>query len=301
MSQIISLEVGNITTTVMINNEAYTFETRIVGAEEHHMLDEKNDIFSVGGKKYVAELGNFENNLYKYEKKNFSNIVAYALGKVAKSGNVKVITSIPANQFNSFKDEMKNTIMANNQIAINVNGEDKNITIEECGVLPEGYSIYKTTPKNLITEGAKTVIVDIGGGTTELIFIDENGKFINGDSISVGLLELYGMIQTDIQVKTKKLLSIEDVRKFVDDELKIIGISKEYSYNSIVNKFAGSLLNLIKGKAQGIDQCNIIVAGGGAKILQSEIKEEFNQALFNTDVQSLCKSNMKVAEAKWKK
>lgn len=300
MSQIVSLEIGNITTTVMVNNEAYTFETRVVGAEEHHMLDEKNDIFAIDGKKYVAEMGNFENNLYKYEKKNFVTIMSYAIGKLAKSGNVKVITSIPANQYNSFKDEMKNVIMSNNSISINVNGEDKNITIEETGVLPEGYSIFKTTPKEFLVKGAKSIVIDIGGGTTELIFIDENGKFVNGDSISVGLLELYQQIQNDIQVKTKILLSIEDVRKFVDNELTVIGLN-EYNYDSIVEKFNSDLMNLIRGKAQGIDQCNVIVAGGGAKILQSKIKDELNQALFNTDVQSLCKSNMKVAEAKWKK
>nr|UVM81348.1 MAG: MreB/Mbl protein [Bacteriophage sp.] len=300
MSQIVSLEIGNITTTVMVNNETYTFETRIAGAEEHHMVDDKNDIFAIGGKKYVAEMGTFENNLYKYEKKNFINIMSYAIGKLAKSGNVKVITSIPAQQYNSFKDEMKNVIMSNNSISINVNNEDKNITIEECGVLPEGYSIFKTTPKELLVKGAKSIVIDIGGGTTELIFIDENGKFVDGDSIPVGLLRLYNEIQNDIQVKTKNLLSIEDVRKFVDGELTVIGLDK-YNYDLIVDKFGDSLINSIRGKAQGIEQYNIIVAGGGAKILQSRIKEELAQALFNTDVQSLCKSNMKVAEAKWKK
>lgn len=300
MSQIVSLEIGNITTTVVTEGKEYTFETRILNAEEHHLLDEKNEIFEVEGSKYVAEMGTFENNLYKYEKKNFVNIMKYALGKVTKSGNVKVITSIPANQFNSFKEEMKNVIMSNNSISINVNNEDKNITIEECGILPEGYSIYKATPKELLVQGAKTVVIDIGGGTTELIFIDENGKFVNGDSISTGLLDLFSLVQNDIQAKTKKLLSIEDVRKFVDSELKIIGLDK-YSYDPIVDKFSINLINLIKGKAHEINDCNVIICGGGAKILKHEFKKTFIQALFNTDVQSLAKSNMKVALAKWKK
>ena len=300
MSQIVSLEIGNITTSVISEDLEYTFESRIMEAQDQHLLDDTREIFEVNNTKYMAEMGVFENNLYKYEKKNFVNMMKYSIGKAAKSGNVKVITSIPANQYNAFKDEMKNVIMSNNQISIVVDGEEKNITIEEVGVLPEGYSIYKTTPKELLVEGAKTLIIDIGGGTTELIFIDENGKFINGDSISVGLLELFDRIQSDIQSSSKKLLKIEDVRKFVDGELKVIGLD-EYSFTNIVDKFAVELLNLIRGKASDIDQQNIIVVGGGAKILQKEFKKDLRQALFNTDVKSLCKSNYKVAIAKWKK
>lgn len=300
MSQIISLEIGNITTSIMSEDVSYTFESRIIEAQDHHLLDNDRDIFEVDNKKFVAEMGVFENNLYKYEKKNFVNMMKYAIGKASKSGNVKVITSIPANQYNSFKDEMKNVIMSNNKISVTINGEEKNITIEEVGVLPEGYSIYKTTPKELLVKGAKTIIIDIGGGTTELIFIDENGKFVDGDSIPSGLLNLFDDVQLDIQSKSKKLLSREDIRKYIDGELAVIGLD-DYDFTSIVDKFAIDLLNLIRGKASDIDQCNVIIAGGGAKILKKEFKKDLTQALFNTDVKSLCKSNYKVAVAKWKK
>lgn len=300
MSQIISLEIGNITTSIMSEDVNYTFESRIIEAQDHHLLDNDRDIFKVDNKKFVAEMGVFENNLYKYEKKNFVNMMKYAIGKASKSGNVKVITSIPANQYNSFKDEMKNVIMSNNKISVTINGEEKNITIEEVGVLPEGYSIYKTTPKELLVKGAKTIIIDIGGGTTELIFIDENGKFVDGDSIPSGLLNLFDDVQLDIQSKSKKLLSREDIRKYIDGELAVIGLD-DYDFTSIVDKFAIDLLNLIRGKASDIDQCNVIIAGGGAKILKKEFKKDLTQALFNTDVKSLCKSNYKVAVAKWKK
>ena len=300
MSQIISLEIGNITTSIMSENVDYTFESRIIEAQDHHLLDDTREIFEVDNNKFVVEMGVFENNIYKYEKKNFVNMMKYAIGKASKSGNVKVITSIPANQYNAFKDEMKNVIMSNNKISISINGEEKNITIEEVGVLPEGYSIYKTTPKELLVKGAKTIVIDIGGGTTELIFIDENGKFVNGDSIPNGLLDLFDDVQLDIQSKSKKLLTREDIRKYIDGELAVIGLD-DYDFTSIVDKFSIELLNLIRGKASDIDQCNVIVAGGGAKILKKEFKKDLTQALFNTDVKSLCKSNYKVAVAKWKK
>lgn len=300
MSQIISLEIGNITTSVIGNEVEYTFESRIAEAQDQHLIDDTIEIFEIDNVKFMPEMGVFENNLYKYEKKNFVNMMKYAIGKAAKSGNVKVITSIPAIQYNAFKDEMKNAIMNNNKISIVVDGEEKNIIIEEVGILPEGYSIFKTTPKDFLVLGAKTIIIDIGGGTTELIFIDENGKFLYGDSISVGLLDLFDRIQIDIQCKSKKLLSIEDIRKFVDKKFTPIGL-ENYDFTDIVDKFAIELLNLIRGKASDIDQQNIIVVGGGAKILQKEFKKDLKQALFNTNIRSLCKSNHKVAVAKWEK
>lgn len=300
MSQIVSIEIGNITTSVKSEEAATIFESRIMEAQDQHLLDSTRDVFEIENTKYITEMGSYENNTYKYEKNNFKNILHYGIAKVAKAGNVKLITSIPANQYNAFKDEMKNVIMNNNKITVIIGDELKNITIEEVAVLPEGYSIYKTTPKELLTAGAKTVIIDIGGGTTELILFDESGRFVDGDSINTGLLKLFDRLQLDIQAKSKKLISIEDVRKFVDGELKVIGLDN-YNYTEIVNTFGYKLLNLITGKLPFLMECNVIVVGGGAEKLKSVFQSKISHALFNTDVRSLCDSNYKVAVAKWRK
>ena len=300
MSQIVSIEIGNITTSVKSEDAATIFESRIMEAQDQHLLDSTRDVFEIENTKYITEMGSYENNTYKYEKNNFKNILHYGIAKVAKAGNVKLITSIPANQYNAFKDEVKNVIMNNNKITVIIGDELKNITIEEVAVLPEGYSIYKTTPKELLTAGAKTVIIDIGGGTTELILFDESGRFVDGDSINTGLLKLFDRLQLDIQAKSKKLISIEDVRKFVDGELKVIGLDN-YNYTEIVNTFGYELLNLITGKLPFLMECNVIVVGGGAEKLKSVFQSKISHALFNTDVRSLCDSNYKVAVAKWRK
>lgn len=299
MTQIVSVEVGNITTHSMSKKGLFTFESRIAEATEQHLVDKTREVFDIAGKKYMIE-GSYENNLYKYEKSNFKNILHYAIAKVADSGNVKLITSIPANQFNSFKEEMKNVIMTNNKISVVIGGEAKNITIEEVAILPEGYSILKTTGKEYLIPEAKTTVLDIGGGTTELISFDENGRFVNGDSLNYALLNLFDMIQTDIQAKSKKLISIEDTRKFVDGELKVVGLNN-YSYAPIVEEFTNKLINLINGKIPTLSQNNVLVVGGGANILKDVMKDHIPHALFNADVSSLCKSNYAIGEAKWQK
>ncbi|SCJ52256.1 Uncharacterised protein [uncultured Clostridium sp.] len=303
MTQIVSIEIGNITTNIKSDKveDVITFESRVSEAEDQHLLDKSREFFEMDNKTYMTEMGTYENNIYKYEKTNFRHLLHYGISKVADSGNIKLITSIPANQFNSFTQEMKNTIMSNNKISVKIGeGETKNITIEEVSILPEGYSIFKTTPKQYLVEGAKTVIIDIGGGTTELIVFDENGRFLYGDSINTGLLKLFDLIQLDMQAKSKKLISIEDVRKFTDGKLKVIGLNN-YNYNEIVNNFGNDLLNLIFGKLPYIMQCNVIVVGGGSIKLKEIILQKINHALFNTDITSLCDSNYKVAVAKWRK
>ena len=149
MSQIVSVEIGNITTHAKsLLKNTITFESRIMEAQDQHLLDSSREIFEIDNKKFMLEMGSYENNIYKYEKKNFKNILHYAVSKVAESGNVKLITSIPANQYNAFKDEMKNVIMNNNKITVISDEKIKNITIEEVAILPEGYSVYKTTPNS---------------------------------------------------------------------------------------------------------------------------------------------------------
>ena len=92
MSQIVSVEIGNITTHAKsLLKNTITFESRIMEAQDQHLLDSSREIFEIDNKKFMLEMGSYENNIYKYEKKNFKNILHYAVSKVAESGNVLLI------------------------------------------------------------------------------------------------------------------------------------------------------------------------------------------------------------------
>ena len=255
---IVATDIGNITSEVVTAKEMHIFESRltkatdlrkIAGADSFEMI-ETGDCF-------LINKGEFENNVFKYDKENFIQLLHYSIAMSMASGNVKLVTGIPAHQYNRFKDEMKNKIMNNNKVRVKINDEIKNILIEECIVLPESYGIFKMTDPNLLVKYARTVVIDIGGGSTDISFFDETGRFEDGDSIDFGLLDLYREVQVEVQNKFKLLFSIEDIKKYYDGEFNPIGVTDEAKTEPTIATFK-VLMNRIVGKCKGIKQCNLI-------------------------------------------
>ncbi|CEK34320.1 putative ATPase,StbA protein [[Clostridium] sordellii] len=302
--QIVSAEIGNITSIATSEIcQPKIIESRIERATDKDELAGLENLVKIDDVEFKLNSGVFENNLFKYEKENFKNLLHIAIGSVADSGNVKLVTSIPANQYNSFREPMKNKIMENNKIKLVMDGIEKNITIEEVAILPEGYAIFKSVPKDLLRENIKSIVVDIGGGTTEIIIFDETGRFIDGKSIPFALMNLLNMIQEDTLNKFKKYESIEQIRKLIDKEYTPVWADR-YDFSDIVDSFAKTLLNLIKGELReigDIEDMNTIIAGGGAAKVKTAYTDLIPRCLFNTKVTALAEDNLKVAIAKWRK
>lgn len=298
---ICGIDIGNITTEATTSKGTNVFESRlakatdlkkIAGATSFEMVKE--------GESFLVNQGEFENNSFKYDKENFIQLLHYAIAMSMSSGNIKLATGIPAHQYNSFKDEMKNKIMMNNKVSVKINDEIKNILIEECIVMPESYGIFKMTDPSLLVEGARTVVIDIGGGSTDLSFFDENGKFVDGDSIDLGLLDLYRDVQVEVQNKFKLIFPIEDIKKYFDGEFNPIGLTDEAKNTPTIENFK-LLMNRIAGKCKGIKQQNVIVAGGGAKVYGQLFKRLLPQTIINTDIAANSKAYYSAGVQKWQK
>ena len=66
---------------------------------------------------------------------------------------------------------MKEIILNNSNIEVCINNEFKRIKIKNVLVVPEGYGIYKLCDKDKLIQGAKTLVIDIGGGTTDIAIL----------------------------------------------------------------------------------------------------------------------------------
>ena len=298
---IVSTDVGNLTTEVVTSKEVHIFESRLEKATDLKRLSGEQSFEMVNtGECFVVNKGEFENNSFKYDKDNFIQLLHYSIAMSMPSGNIKLATGIPAHQYNQFRDEMKNKIMMNNKINVKINNETKNILIEECMVLPEGYGIYKMTDPSLLVAGAKTIVIDIGGGSTDLAYFDENGRFTDGDSVDLGLLDLYKDVQKEVQNEIKTLYPIEDIRKYSDKELCPIGLTDEPKRQPTIDNFK-QLLNRIAGKRSDLRQCNVIVAGGGAKVYGQLFKKVLPQTIINNDVAANAKAYFTAGVTKWQK
>ena len=187
---ILGLDIGNLTTVCVSEDKEIVFESRLKPFQGLNTFTGK-DVFEIDGQKFIFEEGRFENNLIKHKKENFIHLVYYAIAMSCDSDRVKLAIGVPAGQFNAEREVINKTIMRNNRKTVKLNGEVRTITIEDVFVIPEGYGVKVESEVANIKNNSKTLIVDIGGGTTDVAEFDEQGKFVGGKSIKAGLINLY--------------------------------------------------------------------------------------------------------------
>jgi len=299
---IIGLDLGNLTTTCIGEATEITFESRFKEFQDIDNFSDK-DIFEIDNKKFIMEEGYFENNLIKHDKDNFLNLVYYAIGKTTNDPSVKLVIGIPAGQYNYEKENLKKVILKNNCKSIKINGEIKTITIEDVFVVPEGYGIKIEALQDLNNKN-KTLIIDIGGGTTDIAEFNEHNKFIGGRSIKTGLIDMYKEIADIIDSRYKLNISLEDARKYFDGELVIRNekFEEETEYKrEALNNLIKLLINDIRGAYKNISQYNIILSGGGAKVANPTFIKKYPQTKAIEDIKANAKGFRKVGIAKWQK
>lgn len=302
---ILGLDIGNITSICIGEDTEFMVESRIKDYEELNSFS-TTDIVEIEGRKMLFNEGYFENNIIKHEKENFLNLVYYTIAKTLEGTNesaIKIVIGIPAGQYNSEKDNLKKLINQNCCKTININGEYKTVTIEDVFIAPEGYGVKIEALKNLDNK-AKTLIVDIGGGTTDVAEFDENGRFIGGKSIKTGLLDLYKEVQEVLDIKYKLNVSLEDAKKYFDGELDVrndnFEVETEYK-KEILLKLIKYLVNELRGYYPNLKQYNLVLSGGAAKRVHPAFKKLYPQTQAVTDIKANAKGFRKVGLAKWQK
>ena len=300
---ILGIDICNLTTVCASDEKTFVFESRMKPHQQLNNFSE-NDVFEMDSKKFIFEEGYFENNMIKHEKENFINLIYYAIAKTCDNNSVKITIGVPAGQYNTEKDNIRKIIMNNNCKTVKLNGILRSITIEDVFVAPEGYGI-KVEAMTEINNNSKTLVIDIGGGTTDIAEFNEKGKFVGGKSIKTGLLDLYKSIADILDSKYRLDVTIEDARKYFDGELTVknnqFEEETEYKKEPLLI-FGKYLLNELRGLyGSNLTQYNIIISGGGAKYLYPLFVKVYPQTKSIIDISANAKGFRKVGEAKWQK
>ena len=188
---VVAVDLGNINTVAVSNEKEIIIESRLKQYEQGADDFNPNENFECDGIKYISNSGKYENNLLKYQKDNYLNLLYYSITKVTDSNNINLITCIPASQYKK-KDELQNYLEKNNKKSIIVDGKKRNVILENITILPESYS-FKADKKlmNKINRNVDTLVTDIGGYTTDLSLFDNNMNLKDANSINLGMLNLY--------------------------------------------------------------------------------------------------------------
>ncbi len=198
----------------------------------------------------------------EYDKTNKENFIPQLMYAIIKANNEDIIKTnlclmLPIMQMAN-KNKLLDIINKHKNIKLKFNGKDKDVTIEDTLILPEGYSSYFC----LTTEQKKgdICIIDCGSRTINLAMF-QNGKVVKLQTIKLGSYDFY----TKIKNIENKDYSEEDIQRLIDN--KIITVhTKEYV------SFLNNILNAIKPYAN-LNTYKVYWAGGTSIMLQEYIKQ----------------------------
>lgn len=299
-------DIGNITSMVC-GNHVEIIESRIQTTEKADYLESSNNIFDFDGNLFTIDKGDFENNIYKYKKANFEKLLFYLLSKCSDDCINNVMFSMPAKQFldNNKVLEFYKKIEENKIHTIN----DKTIIINKIDIVPEGYPLkalgYLTDENNEdLIEDVETLVIDMGGETTDLIFFDENQIFVTAHSVKYGLLKIYEKTRLYVESKQEVELTKVDGKLYFNGDKNIrykrgeISNSNDYKKEFVLDAVK-EILNDILGNFPNIKQYNIILCGGGAPIIYPLFKQLYSHAILVDEIDANAKGNKLLADIKW--
>ena len=303
MFSVVGTDIGNISTISTSEDNQIIIESRIKEFENLNELG-ANEVFEYEGKKYVVEQGTFENNYIKQNKENFLQLLYYSIAKVSKEDTVKLVLGTPAGQYNDNKDSLKKFILENNFRKITLGlGKDsitRNILIDDVIIRPESYGVKAIGVMKQCQANVKSLVIDIGGGTTDIAEFDEQGKFIDGQSIEIGLLDLYRNTRKVLNSKFNAKVSLEEARKYFDGELELVNGDNEYKKVLLLDN-TKLILNELRGLYPNISQLNLVLVGGGAKKCYSLFSKLYPQTIVVTDITANSRGFYNIGVKKWVK
>lgn len=302
----VGIDIGNITTVAICGKNRIVFESRLGEVTEYDVLGQAQTI-ELLDEIHVVGKGEFENREIKHEKDNYLRLLAYAIGKVVKRNNVLInlVVGIPASQFNTpAKETLEKKLKANKILVCKIDGKRRILQIGNIFIVPEGYGVKAIGGFKACRKNAETIVMDVGGGTTDLAFFSPEGKFLRGDTIDVGLLYLYEKTAENLKTLGLQKSNKELGKRYYDGELDYMNsegqIEKLYKVDAL-KAFLKKLINQFRGKTENPEQANIILCGGGAAKIASNFKKIYPRTIVIEGVTVNAEGNERIGVVKWEK
>jgi hypothetical protein len=302
MIKYLGLDIGNITTVYTTSKKTSIIESRLKEATEVNKLS-GSSVLKNNDKEYLVGEGYFENNTFKYRKPSFINLLHYSVADAfTDNSTVNLVIGIPVQQFTQeYKKELAQIIRNNKNIDVKINDKRKRVTIERILIRPESYGVFKLfQAQNKIKKNVPTLVIDIGGGTTDLSSYNNEGKFIEGTSINEGLLKFYEIVKENIFKVNGSSLTIEEVKEYTRGNFSLIGL-EDNLYLAAAKITFDEIYNNILGKYKDIEKYNIIISGGGGEIFGKYFKEKINHVLIDYDITTNSKTFYQIALQEFEK
>lgn len=246
---ILGVDVGNYYTKT---SEGISFLSKV--SEKKNIL--KNEEIRIGDNIMYLGEGEFDTEYRKAYKTNYLYLLKGAIKKSTREvRNNKIIVGLPISQYKTDKDYLKNRIL-------------------ESGIASD----VEVVPEGVLTIRKTGILVDIGGRTTDICLIYEEGmvnKIIQPYSLPIGMLNVEGELIESINNMYGLDLTLEDHDRILKYGLRINGEEKEFSLFAYKN-YVEKIVNRIQIN-YSIKTNDIFLVGGGAKRLYNSFKKRLPQ------------------------
>lgn len=253
-------------------------------------IDGNAEIIEFEGVKYAIGTGAFDKEYNKAAKDYMPNLL-YAIAKSTEESEINLALGLPITQLGQ-SDEIKKKLEGET-FNYKYNKIDKSIHIHKVAIIAEGLSsFYSFSP----TEQKKDVtVIDIGGRTINIVTIAE-GKVLNKDTLTYGVLSLYKDICNMVNNAGGKLVEERVNIKLSWGELD--------NYLDDIEKLKTVFMDRIKNDLKDLDIApNIIFVGGGSSFIGDIIFTMYpnkKSKIVDDPVFANVKGNLKIVNSMWK-
>jgi len=237
-----------------------------------------------------SDIKYFSMNNNKSEARTSDVILKTAIGSLARSNPINLLTGLPLNFYFKQKDEFEQKIMKLNDTSSFTVRKGKNkdmnikISINECKVVPQGYGIAMdyilkadgNIDKHKIAK-SKILVIDLGFYTLGLLGLDKMEIMKESTALLLGVENAYKLLQSYLQAKIGR-----SPAKYELDPYVISGVYEGKNISDLINKSFRALAQQIQNEIESLNiTFNYYLVGGGAAHLIYEYLDLPNKILFD--------------------
>ncbi|MBO9144195.1 ParM/StbA family protein [Agathobacter rectalis] len=260
--------------------------------------DDLNGILQFNGEifKENGEKLNYVDNADKTANNDYYILTLFAIAKEFKMRGLKethvtLATGLPQRWYENQKNSFQKYLLKYKELHFKYEGNTYNVYLDKVNVYTQGYAAFMTSPKIMDYLSKEVCVVDIGGGTINIIRVD-NGSVVSGAEGSKidtrASLWLMGQVQEQVETDLCATIPESTIINYIQTGSKTK--KPENQYEAIMQrefeKYSDMIFTLLKKYRINTDLIPVIFIGGGSVVIRNFGKYNTNNTDFITDLKA---------------
>jgi plasmid segregation protein ParM len=255
------------------------------------VLQFNGDIYKENGEKL-----NYVDNADKTKNDDFYILTLFAIAKEFKergitSANITLATGLPQRWYEKQKNDFQKYLSRQKEILFKYEGKTYHVCIKNVNVYTQGYAAFMTSPKIMDYIAKEVCIVDIGGGTMDIIRVNEGSIMSGAEGSKIDTRASIWLInQIQEQVETDLCTTIPESTIISYMQCGSREQEPQNKYEEIMQRefknYSDMLFTKLKEYRINVELIPVIFIGGGSAVIRN-----FGEYNSNTDFITDIKAN----------